>query len=292
MVALFKLSAMLNFLEILIRGLMLGSVYALVGMGLTLVWGVVGIVNIAHGEFVMLGAYFAFWAFSLLHLNPLFSVALSIPVFFFAGVVIHRRITERLIKEHELSALILTFGMSILIWNLAQFFWTNTYRSVPYLTGNFPFMGLVFGKGKTFSFGLAIAITAALFLFLKYSKWGKAIRATSQNSEVALVCGINTMKMRMLTFGMGIGLAGAAGAIISLQWVIFPQMGGSYISKAFAIVVLGGLGNIQGALAGGLIIGMLEAIVTQYLSAKMAQIIPSVTILIILLLRPTGLFKK
>jgi branched-chain amino acid transport system permease protein len=283
---------MVNFVEILIRGLMLGSVYALVGMGLTLVWGVVGIVNIAHGEFVMLGAYFAFWAFSLIHLNPLFSVALSIPVFFFAGVVIHREITERLIKEHELSALILTFGMSILIWNLAQFFWTNTYRSVPYLTGNFPFMGLVLGKSKTVSFGLAIGITATLFLFLKYSRWGKAIRATSQNSEVALVCGINTMKMRMLTFGMGIGLAGAAGAIVSLQWVIFPQMGGSYISKAFAIVVLGGLGNIQGALAGGLIIGMLEAIVTQYLTAKMAQIIPSVTILIILLLRPTGLFRR
>jgi branched-chain amino acid transport system permease protein len=283
---------MVNFIEILIRGLMLGSVYALVGMGLTLVWGVVGIVNIAHGEFVMLGAYFAFWAFSLLHVNPLFSVALSIPVFFFAGVVVHRRITERLVKEHELSALILTFGMSILIWNLAQFLWTNTYRSVPYLTGNFPFMGLVFGKSKTISFGLAILITTAIFLFLRYSRWGKAIRATSQNSEVALVCGINTMKMRMLTFGMGIGLAGAAGAIISLQWVIFPQMGGSYISKAFAIVVLGGLGNIQGALVGGLIIGALESLVTQYLTAKMAQIIPSVTILVILLLRPTGLFRK
>ncbi len=283
---------MTNFIEILIRGLMLGSVYALVGMGLTLVWGVVGIVNIAHGEFVMLGAYFAFWAFSLLHLNPLFSIALSIPVFFFFGVVIHKRITERLIKEHELSALILTFGMSILIWNLAQFFWTNTYRSVPYLTGNFPFMGLVFAKSKTVSFGLALGITAALFTFLKYSNLGKAIRATSQNSEVALVCGINTMKMRMVTFGMGIGLAGAAGTIISLQWVIFPQMGGSYLSKAFAIVVLGGLGNIQGALAGGLVIGISEAIVTQYLSAKMAQIIPSVTILVILLLRPTGLFKK
>ncbi len=283
---------MLNFVEILIRGLMLGSVYALVGMGLTLVWGVVGIVNIAHGEFVMLGAYFAFWAFSLLHLNPLLSVVLAVPIFFFFGVVIHGRITERLIKEHELSALILTFGMSILIWNLAQFFWTNTYRSISYLTGSFPIMGLVFGKSKTASFGLAIGITAALFLFLKYSKWGKAIRATSQNSEVALVCGINTMRMRMLTFGMGIALAGAAGAIVSLQWVIFPQMGGSYVSKAFAIVVLGGLGNIQGALAGGLIIGILEAVVTQYMSAKMAQIIPSVTILIILLFRPTGLFKK
>ncbi len=283
---------MLIFLEILIRGLMLGSVYALVGMGLTLVWGVVGIVNIAHGEFVMLGAYFAFWGFSLLHLNPLLSIGLSIPFFFLAGVLIHRRITERLIKEHELSTLILTFGMSILIWNLAQFFWTNTYRSVPYLTGNFPFMGLVFAKSKTVSFVLALGITAALFLFLRHSSWGKAIRATSQNPEVALVCGINTIKMRMMTFGMGIGLAGAAGAIVSLQWVIFPQMGGSYISKAFAIVVLGGLGNIHGALAGGLIIGVLEAIVTQYLSAKMAQIIPSVTILIILLLRPTGLFKK
>ena len=283
---------MLNFVEIFIRGAMLGSVYALVGMGLTLVWGVVGIVNIAHGEFVMLGAYFAFWAFSLVHVNPLLSVAFSIPVFFLFGMMIHKKIMERLIKAQELSALILTFGMSILIWNLAQFLWTNTYRSVSYLTGNFPFLGLVLGKSKTVSFGLAVGITIALFTFLKYSKLGKGIRATSQNSEVALVCGINTMKMRALTFGMGIGLAGAAGAIVSLQWVIFPQMGGSYISKAFAIVVLGGLGNIHGALVGGLIIGILEAVVTQYLSAKMAQIIPSMTILIILLLRPTGLFKK
>ncbi len=283
---------MANFIEIIIRGLMLGSVYALVGMGLTLVWGVVGIVNIAHGEFVMLGAYFTFWTFSLLHLNPLLSILLSIPLFFIAGTLIHRRITERLIKEQELSALILTFGMSILIWNLAQFFWTNTYRSVPYLTGNFPLLGFVFSKSKTISFGLAIFITVSLFTFLKYSKLGKAIRATSQNSEVALVCGINTMKMRAITFGMGIGLAGAAGAIVSLQWVIFPQMGGSYVSKAFAIVVLGGLGNIHGALVGGLIIGVLESLVTQYISAKIAQIIPSVTILVILLLRPTGIFKK
>ena len=283
---------MTNFIEILVRGVMLGSLYALVGMGLTLVWGVVGIVNIAHGEFVMLGAYLAFWSFSLLHLNPLLSVVLAIPVFFFAGTMIHKRITERLTKAPELSALILTFGMSILIWNLAQFFWTNTYRSVPYLTGSFPFFGLVFAKSKTVSFFLALGITTALFAFLKYSKLGKGIRATSQNSEVALVCGINTMKMRAVTFGMGIALAGAAGAIVSLQWVIFPQMGGSYVSKAFAIVVLGGLGNVQGALAGGLIIGVLESLVTQYWSAKMAQIIPSMTILLILLLRPTGLFKR
>ena len=169
---------MTNFIEILIRGLMLGSLYAIVGMGLTLVWGVVGIVNIAHGEFFMLGAYFAFWAFSLLHVNPLFSFVLSVPLFFFFGMMIHKRITERLIKAPELSALILTFGMSILIWNLAQLFWTNTYRSVSYLTGNFQVMGLVFAKSKTISFFLAIAITLALFAFLKYSKVGKGIRAT------------------------------------------------------------------------------------------------------------------
>jgi branched-chain amino acid transport system permease protein len=283
---------MTNFLEILIRGLMLGSLYALVGMGLTLVWGVVGIVNIAHGEFVMLGAYFAFWTFSLLHLNPLISVALSVPIFFLIGSTLHKRITERLTNAPELSALILTFGMSILIWNLAQFFWTNTYRSVPYLTGNFSFLGLTLAKSKTISFFLALGMTIALFTFLKYSKTGKGIRATSQNSEVALVCGIDTKKMRTLTFGIGIGLAGAAGAIVSLQWVIFPQMGGSYVSKAFAIVVLGGLGNVQGALVGGFIIGVLESLVTQYMSAKMAQILPSLIILIILLLKPTGLFKR
>jgi len=179
-----------------------------------------------------------------------------------------------------------------LIWNLAQFFWTNTYRSVPYLTGNFSFLGLTLAKSKTISFFLALGMTIALFTFLKYSKTGKGIRATSQNSEVALVCGIDTKKMRTLTFGIGIGLAGAAGAIVSLQWVIFPQMGGSYVSKAFAIVVLGGLGNVQGALVGGFIIGVLESLVTQYMSAKMAQILPSLIILIILLLKPTGLFKR
>jgi len=289
---LLKASMLAGFAEILIRGFMLGSVYGLVGMGLTLVWGVVGIVNIAHGEFVMLGAYLAFWLFSLLHLNPLFAVALSVPVFFGAGALIHRKITERLVKEHELSALILTFGMSILIWNLAQFVFTNTYRSVPYLTGSLSIMGLVFSRGKMASFALSILITGILFFFLKFSRWGKAIRATSQNPDVALVCGIDTVKMRMVTFGLGIALAGTAGSIISLQWVIFPQMGSTSIAKAFAIVVLGGLGNIHGALAGGLIIGVLEALVTQYLSAKMAQIIPSVTILVILLLRPTGLFKR
>lgn len=283
---------MTNFLEILIRGLMLGSLYALVGMGLTLVWGVVGIVNIAHGEFVMLGAYFAFWTFSLLHLNPLLSVGLSIPVFFLIGTAIHKKITERLTHAPELSALILTFGMSILIWNLAQFLWTNTYRSVSYLTGNFSIMGLILAKSKTISFFLALGMTSALFTFLKYSKIGKGIRATSQNSEVALVCGIDTKKMRAFTFGMGIALAGVAGAIVSLQWVIFPQMGGTYVSKAFAIVVLGGLGNVQGALVGGFIIGILESLVTQYMSAKMAQIIPSLTILMILLLKPTGLFRR
>ncbi len=283
---------MTNFLETLIRGLMLGSLYALVGMGLTLVWGVVGIVNIAHGEFVMLGAYFAFWTFSLLHLNPLVSLVLSVPIFFLIGSILHKRMTERLTHAPELSALILTFGMSILIWNLAQFFWTNTYRSVSYLTGNFLFLGLTLAKSKTISFFLALGMTIALFTFLKYSKIGKGIRATSQNSEVALVCGIDTKKMRTLTFGIGIGLAGAAGVIVSLQWVIFPQMGGSYVSKAFAIVVLGGLGNVQGALIGGLIIGVLESLVTQYMSAKMAQILPSLIILIILLLKPTGLFKR
>ncbi|MCX8117347.1 MAG: branched-chain amino acid ABC transporter permease [Desulfobacterota bacterium] len=283
---------MTTFLEILIRGVMLGSLYGLVGMGLTLVWGVVGIVNIAHGEFVMLGAYLAFWSFTLLRLNPLLSVVLAIVIFFFAGTVIHRRVTERLTRAPELSALILTFGMSIFLWNLAQFFWTNTYRSVPYLTGNFTLFGLVLAKSKAVSFLLSVALTAALFAFLKYSKTGKGIRATAQNPEVALVCGIDTVKMRAFTFGMGIALAGAAGSIVSLQWVIFPQMGTSYVSKAFAIVVLGGLGHIQGALAGGLILGILESLVTQYWSAKMAQIIPSVTILLILLFRPTGLFRR
>src|SRR4030042_2093925 len=111
----------------------------------------------------MLGAYFPFWACSLLHLNPLVSVALSIPVFFYGGMLIHKRITERLIKEQELSALILTFGMSILIWNLAQFFWTNTYRSVSYLTGAFPLMGMLFSTTKTVSFALAVGLTAVLF---------------------------------------------------------------------------------------------------------------------------------
>lgn len=279
---------------VILRGVMIGSVYALIAMGLNLIWGVMGVVNVVHGELVMLGAYITYWAWSLLHLDPLLSLLIGAPLLFMFGVIIHRSIIERIVGEPQLSSLLLTFGLSIITWNLAQFLWTNTYRSVnaDYLLATRVILGASFSNSKILSFLLAVALTLALFAFLKYTQWGKAIRATSQNADVAMVCGIDTVKVRTFIYGLGAAIAAAAGTIVSLQWVIFPQMGAGYLSKAFAIVVLGGAGSAQGALLGGLILGVLESLATQFISAQMGAVIPSLAILTILIISPTGLFGE
>lgn len=274
----------------LIIGIFIGSIYGLIAVGLSLVYGVMRVVNISHGEFVMLGAFLTFFAWTLLGINPVICIVIALVVLFFLGLLVHRSLVERVIGKPMLSSLMLTFGVSILIWNTAQAVFTANIKAVSYLGGSVPFLGVNIAKSYILGFGIAVLLVVALFAFLKFSKWGKAIRATSQNDEVAMVCGIDTKKVRTLAFALGAAFAGSAGSVVSMTWFIFPQMGFNYLAKAFAIIVLGGLGSIPGALIGSLIYGTAESLAGQLLEARMSQVIPFVILATILVIKPTGLF--
>lgn len=274
----------------LVVGIFIGSIYGLIAVGLSLVYGVMRVVNIAHGEFVMLGAFLTFFSWTFLGINPLFSILIALILLFFFGLIIHQYLVDKVIGKPMLSSLMLTFGISIFIWNTAQAIFTTNIKAVSYLGGSVSFLGVNISKSYILGFGVAVLLVAALFAFLKFSKWGKAIRATSQNDEVALVCGIDTKKVRTLTFALGAAFAGSAGAVVSMTWFIFPQMGFNYLAKAFAIIVLGGLGSIPGALIGSLIYGTAESLTGQLLDARTSQLIPFVILATILVIKPSGLF--
>jgi len=271
-------------------GLFIGAVYGLIAVGLSLVYGVMKVVNIAHGEFVMLGAFLTFFAWMEWGLNPLISIPIAFVTLFLLGAVLHRTLVERVIGQSMLSSLMLTFGISVFLWNTAQTVFTSNIRAVSYLTESVSFLGVNMSKSYILGFGVACLMVGGLFSFLKFSKWGKAIRAASQNDEVAMICGIDTKMVRTLAFSLGAAFAGSAGAVVSMTWFIFPQMGFNYLAKAFAIIVLGGLGSIPGALAGALIYGMAESLTGQFLEARMSQVVPFAILAVILILKPSGLF--
>jgi branched-chain amino acid transport system permease protein len=190
----------------------------------------------------------------------------------------------------QLVSLILTFGVSIFLWNFAQVVFTSTFRSVAYSTGSVAFLGSYFPVNKIISFVIVVGIIGALHAFLKWTRIGKAIRAVSQNPNIAAISAINVDRIRMFGFAIAGGLAAVAGSLIAIQWSIYPLMGQDLILKCFAIVAIGGLGSIPGALLGGLILGVAETMGTMYWDATMANVIAPGLIILTFLFRPRGLF--
>ncbi len=276
--------------QVILLSLLVGSVYGLVAVGLSLVYGVMRIVNIAHGEFVMLGAYVTFFAWSLLGIHPLLSIPVSAGLLFALGAAVHFLLVERVIGKSLLSSLMLTFGLSAIIWNSAQAVFTTQYRGLTYLTEPIPVFGIHVGVGYLVGGVITTALVGGLFLLLKLTDWGRAIRATAQNPEVAQACGIDTRRVRLLTFAVGAALAGVAGSIVSIVLFIYPTMGGNYLLRAFAIVVLGGLGNVLGSLVGALLYALAETAGAQFVSSQASQLLPFLLLLAFLLLRPRGLW--
>lgn len=275
--------------QVLISGVLAGAVYALIALGLALVFGVMGVINISHGALLMLGAYITYWLFTLVGMNPLLSLAVSMPVLFVVGMLIHKYMIDRVVDAPEMTSLLLTFGISIFIANMAMYFWTSDFRSVPYMTGSVRMGELAFSKPRTVSFVLALCITVSAFLFLKKSRLGKAIRATTQNRDVAMACGINVRRVFMISFGLGAAFAAAGGTLASIMFSIYPQMGDLYTVKSFAVIILGGAGNYPGAFLGGIILGLAESLGSFFLSAKVSEAIAYVLMIAVLLLRPQGL---
>jgi branched-chain amino acid transport system permease protein len=278
-------------LQGVVSGLLAGGVYAMIALGMALIFGVMRVINVAHGTLLMLGGYTTYWLFALYGLNPFLSLIISFPLLFLVGALLQKFFISHVVGAPELSSLILTFGLSIFINNMAMLSWTSDYRSVEFLTGSFLLGPIAISKPRLVTFSFALLITLAAFLFLNKTKTGKAIRATSQHRELAQVCGINVRRIDCITFALASGLAGVGGSLVSIMFSIFPEMGRGYVFKSFLVIVLGGAGNYPGALLGGLILGVVEGLTSLLLSAQLSEVIAYVLLVLLLLLRPTGLLK-
>jgi branched-chain amino acid transport system permease protein len=275
--------------QVVISGILSGALYAMVALGLALIFGVMRIINIAHGPMLMLGAYTTWVLYQTIGLNPYLSLAVSMPFLFVVGLGLERTLVHRVVDAPELSSLLLTFGISIALVNLAQLAFTSDLRSVEFLTGSWILGPFAFSKSRVLAFGFATAITIVAFLFLEKTKLGKAVRATSQSREVAMVCGIDVARIHLLAFGLASALAAAGGTLIAVIVAIQPEMGQVWTFKSFLVIVLGGAGNYPGALVGGVLLGLVEQLASLFLTAQLSEAVAYVLLVIVLLVRPSGL---
>lgn len=277
--------------QVVISGLLAGSLYALVALGLGLIFGVMRVLNVAHGPILMLGAYTTYWLFSTVDLDPYLSLLVSMPLMFVLGVLLQKLFVRRVVDAPGLPSLLLTFGVAIAIVNIAQLAFTSNLRSVESLTGSFALGPFAFSKARVVACGFAVGITAAAFVFLQKTRLGKAMRAVSQNREIAQVCGINVQRIHMLAFGIASALAAAGGSLVAVMVAIQPGMGQVYTVKSFVVIVLGGVGHYPGALAGGLLLGLVEQLSSLFLTTQVNEAVAYIVLVLVLLLRPTGLFS-
>lgn len=282
------------FMQTIVNGLFTGGIYAMVAIGLTLIYGVMLILNFAHGEFLMLGMYVAYWAFTLFGLDPYLAAPIAALLVFAVGALIQAGLVQRVLNAHPLNQIILLLGVSTLIIGLVQFFWTAEARAihVSYETSVIPFMGLRFSIPRLVAFLSALVISTGLFLFLQYTKTGKAIRAVSQGREASLLMGIDVRFIYLLTFGIGAAVTAVGGVLLTPNYKLIPTIGQQFGVIAFVVVVLGTMGNFIGAFVGGLIIGVVEAFAGFFLGGDVKIIASMLVFILILLFKPAGLFGR
>jgi branched-chain amino acid transport system permease protein len=277
--------------QAVINGLLIGGIYALVSIGVTLIFGVVKIVNFAQGEFVMLGMYISYFLATRLGVDPVISLVVSMPALFVAGLLVQHFLIRRVLGENDLPQIFLTFALSLLILNVALMGFTANYRTVhtAYSDEAFHFAGLYVPVAKLIAFVVAMALSAVLWAFLHGTDLGKAMRAASQNREVAQLMGINPHRVFAVALGIALALAGAAGSLLMPFYAAYPMVGQVFVLMAFVAVVLGTLGNVIGALVASLLMGVAESLGIQFIGADSGLIVVFVLLLTTLALRPRGL---
>ena len=281
-----------NLASVVLGGFMQGGVYAMFAVGLTMIFGVMRIINAAHGEMVMMGAYLTWVAFFFLGVDPLLSLVLTLPIAFLFGVAVQRLLLDSVVGQPELTALLITFGLGLVMIYTAELLFTTDFRTIPYAPGTVQLTATIaVGQNRVISFVMAVTITAAVYLFLKLHRLGKAIRATALNAEVAMVCGIDVRRMYLLTTGLAVALAVAGGALVSIQFGFNPETGVVYTLQAFAIIILGGRGHYIGALVGAVMLAVLESLVSLMIpnGTAMVELAAYGLMIFVLLIRPGGL---
>ena len=279
-------------LQVLVNGLLLGGLYGLVAMGLTLVFGVMGVINVAHGDLMVIAAVATYLLSSKAGLPPYIALLAVIPVMFAAGVVIQRVLLERITGSEELMSLLLLFGFGIAITQTAAQFIGGSFFSVPYWTDSWHIGSIRIPESLGYSSFTALVLAGLLFYFLRRSPYGRAIRATSSAPELAAATGVDVRRVRAITFGIGTALAGASGTLMVTTQALNPLSGHVFLLIAFAACVLGGLGSVGGALAAGFILGIIEVGSSQLVNSQFSQMAIYIAFIGILLIRPSGIFQR
>jgi branched-chain amino acid transport system permease protein len=277
-------------LQVLASGLILGCIYALIAGGLNLIFGVFGVLNIAHGEFVLGGAFTAWYLNDGLGWHPLLTVPVAALAMFLAGLVLQRALVERVLQQSAVISLILLFGVSLVVQGLGVRVFGVTDRSISYFSGSFDVFGLfTVSKARLAAVAVAAPVLVAVHCYLRYTKIGIATKATAQNAQIAEACGINVKLVRHLTMGVATGMAGIAGALVILVFPFNPQSGMQYAIIAFVIAVVGGLGSFYGSVVAGLVLGAGQGLVGYYSTAELSVAVMYIFLIAVLILRPSGL---
>jgi branched-chain amino acid transport system permease protein len=281
-------------LQAIVNGLLMGGVYALVAVGLTLIFGVMNVVNFAHGEFVMLGMVITYLIHSLFGMDPDVSILLVIPVMFGVGAFIQKTLITRVVGQSDEAQILLTLALSVLLTNLVLLFLGPDYRSVKtaYKLSVWAVGPILLPVPRVIAFIVAMAFSALLWIFLTWTELGKGLRAVAEKPEVAILMGINPRRMHWLAFGIGIALAAGAGSVITPFFYTFPSVGGMFVIIAFVVVVLGGMGNIPGAIIGALVIGVTESLSSQFLALDLAMLGVFIIFVFVLVFKPAGILGK
>jgi branched-chain amino acid transport system permease protein len=280
----------------LVFGLLVGGLYGLAAVGLSLVFGVTKILNVAHGELLMIGGYASFWLFTLFGMDPFASLPLSILLLVLLGLILYKTVFARMTRLGEetkiKNTMLVGFGLGIILQNVAQRLWTANERGITtdYSSSVFTLFDVRFPIVRVASFLIALILLVALHLFLKRTYLGKAIRATVQDWEAAALLGVGTDRVYLVTFLMGAGLAGVAGALVSVGWSIMPTMGLEWTLTSLIVMVLGGLGSFVGTFVAGVLLGITESLTSLFLGGAYREMVALVLFLLVLVLRPQGLF--
>jgi branched-chain amino acid transport system permease protein len=285
----------------IISGLLVGSIYGLATIGLTLIFGVLRVVNVGHGAYIMIGMYVTFWLFTLYSLNPFITLIPAFLVGLALGMLLFYVALKRLLRAPELSTLISTFGFGVILEELAKVLWGADYRGFVYSLGSLYLQGIPLPLVRVWPAVIALGLVIALYVLLYRTRLGVAVRAVTQDPEGAMVCGVDVERVYFLTVALGIGLTTASGALLAIyfQQGIYPYIGHLYTLRAFVIAVLGGLGSPIGAFIGGLIVGVIEQASVPLFTMLgapnpfgLSVFLTFTLILVILLLRPRGLLGR
>ena len=281
------------FLQTLVAGILKGGLYALIGIGMTLIMGVMGIINLAHGQLMMVAMYVTFVLFHYMGVDPYYALVVSVPSLFLLGMVIQKYLLNPLMKVESIlpeNQVLMTVGIAMVLTEVMRFIFTSNYVSVrtSYSSSAWFVGGISFSVALCIAFVIAVALTVGLFWFLIKTDLGRSIRAVAQDGEAAQLMGINAERIKIITMGLGAGLVAAAGTLLLPIYYLFPDIGGPFTRRAFVITILGGLGSTVGAIFGGITLGLAEAFGATYIGMEYEDMVGLVIFVLVLLFLPKG----